>query len=69
MRDLDWSNVVADGEAASDHNVNFTECGKPCVNPEHATGTMLSGGMPCWLTFDHDGKCVCPMCPDAFEVK
>lgn len=43
------------------------ECEKPC-HGDHAPGTMISGGLPCWRILGHDGQCVCPMCPDAFEV-
>lgn len=43
------------------------ECGKPC-HGDHAPGTMISDGLPCWRGPNHDGQCVCPMCPDAFDV-
>lgn len=48
-RDLDWSNVVADGE--------WEDCGKPVF---HDDVMGSPGTMPCWRLPGHDGNCKSP---------
>lgn len=63
---LDWDIMNQPDDTTDDKS--YAECGEFCENPAHASGTMLSNGMPCWLSPGHKGKHTCPMCPDAFDI-